>query len=198
MYNSINGGEYVPNIGENIKKIRKEKKKTQAQLAQLAGISRSYLGDLENNRKSPSMDTLFKLSKNLGVSIRYLIEGKKTKADLTKQERKKYLNILKNNSRGSVLKALHDLDNDIIKDWLYDLLLIYDVESASRESNNLLFNTLGFIEHFERSPRLLNKLSNLIYEMAVSDQPTTRDKLIIMDRYYFDIKEMLTEMEYNR
>ncbi|MBZ6527806.1 helix-turn-helix transcriptional regulator [Aerococcaceae bacterium DSM 111021] len=63
------------NIGENIKKIRLEQNKTQAEFAKQVGLSRSYLGDLENNRKSPSVETIEKLAKNIGVSMRYLFEG---------------------------------------------------------------------------------------------------------------------------
>lgn len=49
---------------------------TQKDFASKIGLSRSYLGDLENNRKSPSADTITKLSKSLGVSEAYLFSGK--------------------------------------------------------------------------------------------------------------------------
>lgn len=69
-------------IGENLKKIRKEKKLTQHKLAEEMNISRSYLSDIENNRKNPSSKTLENLAEKLNVSMLYLTTGKKTLNDL--------------------------------------------------------------------------------------------------------------------
>lgn len=63
-------------IGENIKKIRKESGLTQAEFSKKIGISRTYLSDLENNRKSPSVETLDKIAEKLDVSTDFLISGK--------------------------------------------------------------------------------------------------------------------------
>jgi len=62
-------------VGENIKKLRKERKLTQQQLADKIGISRSYLGDIEKDRKSPSTKTLSTLAEKLGVSMFYLTKA---------------------------------------------------------------------------------------------------------------------------
>ena len=45
-------------VGENVKRIRTNKRLTQEEFAKEVGISRSYLGDLENDRKSPTVETL--------------------------------------------------------------------------------------------------------------------------------------------
>ena len=60
-------------IGENIKRIRTNKCLTQEEFAKEVGISRSYLGDLENNRKSPTVETLEKISSKMETSAEYLI-----------------------------------------------------------------------------------------------------------------------------
>lgn len=73
-------------IGENLKKIRKEKKLTQQKLAEEMNISRSYLSDIENNRKNPSSKTLDSLAEKLNVSMLYLTTGKKTLNDLSNTE----------------------------------------------------------------------------------------------------------------
>lgn len=73
-------------IGNNIKKIRKEKKITQKKLAEEMGISRSYLSDLENNRYNPSSKTLEMLAEKLGTSMLYITSGKKTLQDLNGEE----------------------------------------------------------------------------------------------------------------
>ena len=60
-------------IGENIKRIRTNKRLTQEEFAKEVGISRSYLGDLENDRKSPTVETLEKISSKMGTTVRYLL-----------------------------------------------------------------------------------------------------------------------------
>lgn len=69
-------------IGENLKLIRKQKKQSQTLFAKSLGISRTYLSDLENDRKSPSIETVTKIADKLNVSTMYLLEGKYTLEDL--------------------------------------------------------------------------------------------------------------------
>lgn len=60
-------------IGQNIKSIRKKRNLTQTKFAQSLNISRTYLSDLENNRKSPSIDTINKIAKKLNVPTMHLL-----------------------------------------------------------------------------------------------------------------------------
>ena len=63
-------------IAKNLKRIRKNEGLTQVELSNGSGISRSYIGDLENARSaSMSIQTLQKLSKKLNVTIYDLLEG---------------------------------------------------------------------------------------------------------------------------
>lgn len=52
-----------------IKKIRIEKNLTQEELSQKSGISESYISELENNLKMPTILTLCKLAETLEVEI---------------------------------------------------------------------------------------------------------------------------------
>lgn len=54
-------------FGEIIKSTRIKKKLKQYELAELVGISRSYLSDIENNRYIPSGKTLLKIDKEIGL-----------------------------------------------------------------------------------------------------------------------------------
>ena len=74
------------NIGDNIKKIRKEKKLSQSDLAASLEISQSYLSDLENNRKNLGIKTVEKIAKKLDVTTSYLISGHTMLSDLTDNE----------------------------------------------------------------------------------------------------------------
>jgi transcriptional regulator with XRE-family HTH domain len=50
-----------------IREIRIEKNMTQIKLARKAGISQSYLSELESNKKSPTLRQLCKIAEALGV-----------------------------------------------------------------------------------------------------------------------------------
>jgi transcriptional regulator with XRE-family HTH domain len=62
-------------VGERIKQRRLELTWTQDQLAQKAGISKSFLSDLENGKRSVSADNLLDIARVLGVSLDYLMTG---------------------------------------------------------------------------------------------------------------------------
>lgn len=54
-----------------IKEIREEKGMTQQELADKIGISRSYIADIENNKKkNASFETILKIAEVLNVEIR--------------------------------------------------------------------------------------------------------------------------------
>lgn len=65
------------NVGELIKKVRKEKGMTQKQLADKAEISFSMISKLESGeRKNPTNEILTKLASALGVSKAELVDDK--------------------------------------------------------------------------------------------------------------------------
>lgn len=64
-------------IGERIRNFRQKKKFTLRELSQATGLSISFLSDIENGRRLPSLENLSKIAKALDVSISYLIEKDK-------------------------------------------------------------------------------------------------------------------------
>ena len=62
-------------VGERIKKRRTELAWTQEVLAQKAGISKSFLSDLENGKRSVGADTLLEIGRVLNLSLDYLMKG---------------------------------------------------------------------------------------------------------------------------
>ncbi|WP_244613508.1 helix-turn-helix transcriptional regulator [Methylosinus sp. Ce-a6] len=73
-------------FGEKIRALRKEKKLTLEQLAELSGSSKSYIWELENkNPPRPSADKLTKIAEALGTTVDYLMgtSGQQEKADAT-------------------------------------------------------------------------------------------------------------------
>lgn len=62
-------------LGARISALRRERKWSQAELAEKLQVSPSALGMYEQGRREPSMETLVKLSKELGVTTDYLLTG---------------------------------------------------------------------------------------------------------------------------
>ena len=60
-------------IGDVQKKTREASGKTQEQLAFDAEIDRTYISQIENNKKSPTIDMLFRICEGLGVKASVVI-----------------------------------------------------------------------------------------------------------------------------
>ncbi len=59
-------------IAVNIRELRKKKQVTQEKLALDANLNRAYVGYIERGERKPSVDTLAKLAKVLGVKLHEL------------------------------------------------------------------------------------------------------------------------------
>src|SRR5262249_29523225 len=66
----------MPTVGERIKTRRAELGWTQDQLAEKAGISKSFVSDVENGKRSIGAETLLDVGRALGVSLDFLMTGK--------------------------------------------------------------------------------------------------------------------------
>lgn len=54
-------------VGQNISKIRKQKKLKQADIAESAGLNASYYGKIERGIVNPSLEKIYRIIKALGV-----------------------------------------------------------------------------------------------------------------------------------
>lgn len=61
--------ELTYNVGMNIRKYRLNADLSQESLALSAELSPAYLGRLERGEKCPSIDTLYKISEALNISV---------------------------------------------------------------------------------------------------------------------------------
>lgn len=64
----------VLNFGKNRRKIRLSKKLSQGDVAKVLGVHRSYISGLERGVRNPSLVTVQKVAKALGVSADKLIK----------------------------------------------------------------------------------------------------------------------------
>ena len=60
-------------VGNELRRIRRSRHETLAQVSEGSGISLSYLSGLERGYKSPSLDTLSRLADYYGVTVRDLL-----------------------------------------------------------------------------------------------------------------------------
>lgn len=66
----------MDSIGGRIKFARKQKGLTQTDIQRLTGISSGNLSDIENDKSMPSASALISLSRELEVSIDWILTGK--------------------------------------------------------------------------------------------------------------------------
>jgi transcriptional regulator with XRE-family HTH domain len=60
-------------LGEELRRAREKAGLSQEEVAHRAGIDRSYLSQLENDRKSPTVDLLLRVCGALGTKMSTLI-----------------------------------------------------------------------------------------------------------------------------
>ena len=61
-------------LGKKLREIRLKKKLSQGDIARILGVHRSYISGLERGRRNPSLMTVHKVAKALGVSTNELLK----------------------------------------------------------------------------------------------------------------------------
>ncbi|NMS90141.1 helix-turn-helix domain-containing protein [Clostridioides difficile] len=72
-------------ISENLKKIRKEKHLSLDKIAQLSGVSKSMLSQIEKCEVNPTISTLKKITNGLKISFTSLMERQESDIELVKK-----------------------------------------------------------------------------------------------------------------
>lgn len=67
--------------GERIKALRQSLGWTQDRLAQEAGVSKSFLSEIENDKANISGDYLLKIANSLNTSLDYLMKGETVQSE---------------------------------------------------------------------------------------------------------------------
>ena len=102
-------------MANRIKERRKSLAYTQEQFAEIIGISASSYTRIENAFQNPSMDTLIKISKNLSISIDYIVFGDENFEPIKKAEKTDKLLALLDFSEEDKLKHAVEALTKIIK-----------------------------------------------------------------------------------
>jgi len=62
-------------FGKRVRELRKQKGWSQEDLADKAGLHRTYVGTVERGEQNISIDNIEKIAKTLGRSLEYLFKG---------------------------------------------------------------------------------------------------------------------------
>ena len=88
-------------IGDRVKKFRLEKKMSLSELAEQAGVAKSYLSSLERNlQKNPSIQFLEKIAAVLNLPVEHLIHDQIDKTELDSE----WLNLVKDAMTSGISK----------------------------------------------------------------------------------------------
>ena len=63
----------ITNFGKRIREIRLKKKMSQGDIAKKLGVHRSYISGLERGKRNPSLLTINKMAKAIGVEPKELL-----------------------------------------------------------------------------------------------------------------------------
>jgi transcriptional regulator with XRE-family HTH domain len=61
-------------LGENLKRIRTEKDISQGDIARELGVDRGFISTIENGKTNPTLATITKLAKAVGVTTNELLK----------------------------------------------------------------------------------------------------------------------------
>jgi transcriptional regulator with XRE-family HTH domain len=73
-------------VARNLKRIRKEKRLSLEKLAELTGVSKSMLGQIERGDSSPTVNTVWKISNGLKVSFTSLMSSPQSETSVLRKE----------------------------------------------------------------------------------------------------------------
>ena len=65
----------IPAFGRTVRRLRQSRGLSQEKLAELAGIHRTYIGDVERGQRNIALLNMTRIAKALGISLSRLISG---------------------------------------------------------------------------------------------------------------------------
>ncbi len=92
-------------LGRKIRDLRLRRGLTVQQLAELTGLSKGFVSQVENNRTSPSLATLQDLAKSLETSVAYLVVEEDQVPYVVRRDERPHMTVNGNISRVEVMSA---------------------------------------------------------------------------------------------
>jgi transcriptional regulator with XRE-family HTH domain len=80
---SVKPEEVLHNLGKTIRQIRRQRKMTQEDLAEIAGVNVKHLGEVERGKGNPTLQFLLKIAGALGTEMNDLFVASPAQEDKT-------------------------------------------------------------------------------------------------------------------
>ena len=96
--------------------LRKEKKLTQSDLAEVLGISRQAYSNYENGKRQPDNETMLKLAEHFNVSVDYLL-GRDDKPVSAPRRKGIRIPVYGEVAAGVPIETIENFDSDDPDDW---------------------------------------------------------------------------------
>lgn len=181
-------------FGKLLKEKRKKAKLTQAQLAKISGLSRTYLSDVENNRYKPSLDFIKKVSKgiseynnlnseeatqNYNALLKEAGYGFISARDITPEEIAEQFDKIKHDNHITLKNKISNIDFTHLNE-----VQIAFLENAIEFSNNYSgFNDNNIIKGITAGLRSLNQA----YSVYQDDDLTAEAKIKLINEHIDDL-----------
>lgn len=168
-------------IGEKIKKLRKERKLTQNKLSEISGISESAIRKYEKGERIPKIDVIKKIAMALEVDISELITiptfERSTVKLIPSQGDGINLTLFKQETEEKLDKILRKISTSNSFNRISCILSSYDYKVSPDESNNItLLNNKGIkITLSEDDIRSLDRSMRFALELKLEEIINTKE-----------------------
>lgn len=106
-------------LGQRIREERTKYRLTQEQLAEVAEVNESYVGQVERGEKNPSLETVVSIANSLGVTVDYLLQEE--------------VNVEPNSLINELISITKDKDHDELRLMLNICRMISEYSSKIRK-----------------------------------------------------------------
>lgn len=80
-------------VGENLRKIRKDRNLTLKEMADITGVSKSMIGEIERSVSNPTISVLWKIASGLKIPFTQLIHNEKASVNIVRSSDMKTINL---------------------------------------------------------------------------------------------------------
>ncbi|WP_285801183.1 helix-turn-helix domain-containing protein [Exiguobacterium sp. s193] len=176
-------------IGNQIKRIRKEKKMTQKELCD--GIcSQAEISKIENGRNSPTIDLLQEIAKRLRVPMSLLFQDRfeseayreidNLLSRLLREQKYEFLQLELEKIKISDTKAIY-----LLKSYFKILLLFKTNRIDYRSASSLLINLTNEEDVWYEAPQIFIRI-----KMAISNLYTENGKFHLAEKVYLELESL--------
>lgn len=167
----------MPLIGKNLRSLRKKLQITLDELAKVSGVSKGMLSQIEKEKANPTVSTMWKISKGLGVDLNTIL-GSQDNERLFYVNRAESMNVITNKEKNCALRV-------ITPPQLVDKLELYW----------LTFDPGGALisePHFSFTEEMVTVIDGQL-EVSAGDKTTLLQKGDTV-RYHADVEHVLREV----